>query len=398
LVAYGVAASFAAGIGVSTGSGMQLMSDALRIYHLLPRLCGQVEDLVLPVWKARKVAQATALLSVEACAFVDEQLAARARGFAQPTIDRLTAIAIAAFHPDLHAEKEAAARDQRHVTVRHPGPADPDRTSYLTGYADPLDLAHFDQFLSQVATALGRLGDTDPFRIRRSKALGVIADQDQLIDVLTRAEDLPNDEPDTTSEDAGADQDSDQAAPKPKRKRPRRSAALLLRKPATIKFNLHFSAADLAAVSAETGEEYVLGEVERLGPATLQAIRDWLDSPGATITPVIDLNRTEARNPHDPPPWMRHLVILRDRHCVFPWCACDAKSCDLDHIEPYLDGPGAPPGQTRPHNLAPLCRHHHRAKTLHGWTYRRLPDGSYRWKDPHGHTYLVTENGTTNLD
>jgi 5-methylcytosine-specific restriction endonuclease McrA len=97
---------------------------------------------------------------------------------------------------------------------------------------------------------------------------------------------------------------------------------------------------------------------------------------------------------------MRELVILRDKHCIFPWCACDARSCDLDHIEPYDEGPEdgrAPPGQTRPDNLAPLCRRHHRDKTFRGWTYRRLPDGSYHWKDPHGHTYLVNHNGTTNL-
>jgi hypothetical protein len=48
-------------------------------------------------------------------------------------------------------------------------------------------------------------------------------------------------------------------------------------------------------------------------------------------------------------------------------------------------------------NLAPLCRRHHRAKTHKGWSYRRLPDGSYRWKDPFGHTYLVNRDGTRYL-
>ena len=95
---------------------------------------------------------------------------------------------------------------------------------------------------------------------------------------------------------------------------------------------------------------------------------------------------------HDPPPWLRDLVVLRDRHCVFPWCARDARSCDLDHITPYDDT--GPPGQTSPANLAPLCRRHHRAKTHAGWTYRRRPDGTYQWTSPHHRTYVVGPDGT----
>jgi len=410
LVAAGIAEPFAAALQVTTQSGMRLMSDAMDLAYRHPLLHAQVEDLSLPAWKARKVAQATGMLSKEACAFVDEQLAQRARGFGQPTIDRLTALAIAAFHPEMQAEKEAAARDDRHLDIRHPGPSDIERTSLIQGTGDPLDFARLDELLSTVATALGKLGDTDPFRVRRSKALGVIADQDQLIDVLTRADNLeeepaaapaentPADAATAGSEGDGGGTGADE--PTPKRKRPRRSAALLQRKPAKVRFYLHFSAADLAAVAAATGETVVIGEVERLGPATQAKIREWLDTTGATITPVIDLNRTAAVDVHDPPEWMRELVILRDQHCIFPWCATDARSCDLDHIEPYVhgeDGARAPPGQTHPDNLAPLCRRHHRAKTHKGWSYRRLPDGSYRWKDPFGHTYLVNRDGTRYL-
>ena len=77
---------------------------------------------------------------------------------------------------------------------------------------------------------------------------------------------------------------------------------------------------------------------------------------------------------------MRDLVILRDPTCVFPHCQRDSRGCDLDHIDPYDDT--GPPGQTRPANLAPLCRRHHRAKTTGRWQYRRLPDGTYDWTGP----------------
>ena len=88
---------------------------------------------------------------------------------------------------------------------------------------------------------------------------------------------------------------------------------------------------------------------------------------------------------------MRDLVILRDRHCVFPGCTRDARGCDLDHTIPY--DPDGPPGQTNPDNLAALCRRHHRAKTLGLWRYVRTPDGAYLWHGPYGITYLVTRPG-----
>ena len=104
------------------------------------------------------------------------------------------------------------------------------------------------------------------------------------------------------------------------------------------------------------------------------------------------MQRADAVDEHDPPAWMRELVMLRDPHCVFPWCEHDSRACDLDHLEPY-DEEG-PPGQTHPDNLAPLCRRHHRCKTSGRWRYRRNSDGSYTWRSPSGRTYGVTSSGT----
>ena len=112
------------------------------------------------------------------------------------------------------------------------------------------------------------------------------------------------------------------------------------------------------------------------------------------VRPVLDLARTDAVDQHDPPAWMRELVVLRDPTCVHPFCDRPARSCDLDHIEPYVEmDDGGPPGQTRPDNLAPLCRRHHRAKTHDGWAYRRNPDGSYTWTSPAGHRLVADPHG-----
>jgi len=63
--------------------------------------------------------------------------------------------------------------------------------------------------------------------------------------------------------------------------------------------------------------EYVLDT----GTASLTLLRDWLQRlTGVTIRPVLDPTRTDAVDAHDPPAWMREVVILRDRHCVFPGC------------------------------------------------------------------------------
>ena len=50
---------------------------------------------------------------------------------------------------------------------------------------------------------------------------------------------------------------------------------------------------------------------------------------------------------------------------------------------------------TCPCNLAPLCRHHHRLKTVAGWRYLMLAPGIYLWTDPFGLRYLRTPDGTT---
>lgn len=98
------------------------------------------------------------------------------------------------------------------------------------------------------------------------------------------------------------------------------------------------------------------GDVERLGPATPARIREWLCASRATIVPVLNLERDDAVDQHDPPEWMRETVILRDRHCVFAWCRVDARSCDVDHITPYvpMDRGGPPPAKPHPRN-SPAC-------------------------------------------
>ena len=150
-------------------------------------------------------------------------------------------------------------------------------------------------------------------------------------------------------------------------------------------------------VYAHVAPDSELAQVEGRGVLalpTLQAMLGDLTGAATLIRPVLDLRRTDSVDAHDPPEWMRELVILRDRTCVFPYCEKTARACDLDHIEPYVDpDDGGPPGQTHPGNLAALCRRHHRAKAHFGWTYRPEKDGSYTWTAPRGARFSVDHRG-----
>ncbi len=347
-VAAFTAEPLAAALGISTAAGLQLVADGLNLVHRLPRIWARVESLEVPGWRARRIAQATAALSQEAAAYVDAALAARVDSCGAVTIDRVVAEAIARFDPDLQAEREAAARRRWDVRLTKAHPAgEYAGTSWLDAAGDTLDLTRFHDLVCAVAERLRKQGDDDPLGVRKARALGVIADQAQ-----------------------GLDPDS--------------------RSSAQTKLYLHLDAADLANPGA-------IGAAEGLGPVTADRIREWLAGSRATIQPMLDLARVDAVDRHDPPLWMRELVVLRDRHCVFPWCQRDARSCDLDHIESYQDpDDGGTPGQTHPENLAPLCRRHHRAKTAGRWRYRR-EDGTYTWTGPHDRSYAVTPRGTVEV-
>ena len=322
----------AAALTVSARAAMQLMSDGLDLKHRLPKTFEAVEELQLAPWRGRQIAQLTHRLSAEAAAYVDAQVAPVADTAGRARIERLVSDAAAQFD----VEEQAAAEDVAKATwdVRLENYSGPvwAGTSRLEVIGDTPTLKKFYDLVNK--TAHKRLDPAQPAEAqpslehRRVAALGDIADG------------------------AGA-----------------RSKT---------KLYVHLSPDD------------ELGFVERFGPLTAASIRSWLRASRFTLQPVLDMCRTDAVDDYEPPEWMRELVILRDRTCVHPNCAKDARDCDLDHIEAFVEmDDGGPPGQTRPDNLAPLCRRHHRAKTHYGWSYQRNADGSYTWVDPFGRTYVV---------
>jgi hypothetical protein len=358
LVAEFAPAELAAVLGWKAETVQDLMGDALELHSRLPRICRDVQALRLPVPCARFVAEQTRDLSRHAARQVDKRLCGGGK-LTRRLIGRVIDEVRLHEDPDRAVAEEQNALAARRVEVR------PGRTPATVQIAADLDVPDglaFDGALSRVAHRLGELGDPDGFDIRRARAVGILADPAAALALLDGHH---------------------PAATNPK---PAGAAHLFL----------HL---DLAAL-ADLATRGVVGAVheERFGTATTDLIQQWATGwlgPDTTITmrPVLDLADPGSIPPvdgHDPPEQMAWFVRLRDAVCVFPGCTRGSRHCDLDHTDPYrpLDK-GGPPAQTRPENLAPLCRRHHRAKTHGRWRYRRLPDGGYRWTTPTGRTIDV---------
>jgi hypothetical protein len=332
----------AAILGVSSRTAMQLMSDGLDLSYRLPQVNAGMEELRIAPWRARRIANLTHGLSEEAAAYVDAQLTPIADSCGAARIERLVTEATAMFDPAEQAEAEDEAKAAWGVRLEDYAGQTWAGTSKLEIIGDTPILTRFHDLVA--ATAHDQLDPDLPADVqpslehRKVAALGIIADG------------------------AGAT--------------------------TRTKLYLHLNAADLPEALVR------IGKVEKLGPLTIAKIREWLGTSRFTLQPVLDLARADAVDQHDPPGWMRELVILRDRTCVHPYCDKPSRDCDLDHIEAFVEmDDGGPPGQTRPDNLAPLCRRHHRAKTHYGWTYQRNRDGSYTWTSPRGHRYTVDPRG-----
>src|SRR5918995_764713 len=128
------------------------------------------------------------------------------------------------------------------------------------------------------------------------------------------------------------------------------------------------------------------GELVGYGPIPAAAARHVAADPDATwhrllTDPVTGTLLDYGTTVYRPPPVLDRHVVARDQVCIFPGCRQPARRCDLDHGVPY------PQGHTSEANLAPLCRHHHRAKTEGGWTWRRGRGGTITWTAPTGHAY-----------
>ena len=124
------------------------------------------------------------LLSLEAAAFVDAQVAPFAHRIGIAALERLIDEAIARFMPDKAAEDAEKAADSRHFTIDHQQVSF-GGTSQLTGELDLADALDLDAAVAKGAHELLALGSTDTLDVRRSIAAGQIARNQLALDLDT---------------------------------------------------------------------------------------------------------------------------------------------------------------------------------------------------------------------
>ena len=354
MVAERAVEELAAALDVSYGSACGLVAGALELRYRLPRLWALVQDGSLQAWKARKIAKETMHLSREAAAFVDAQAAIPgAKNRLVPSLTGLVHSALVRFEPENARRREEAAKAHRDVTFDyHDGDTLGSATMYAT--LDVVDAHDLDATVSDLANQMGRLGDQSPLGHRRAAALGLLAHPDRALDLF--------------GQPAEGQQSKNLAI----------TGATLY---------VHLTGDDLRR-TADHGET-TPADVEKLGTTTLDLLKTWLQRfSGITLKPVLDMGRDDAVDQHDPPAWMRDLVILRDGHCVFPGCTIDARRCDQTTSTPTSRwAKAAHPAKPRHRTWRASAEDTTGSRPSPSWRYERAGPGTYAWTNPHGLTY-----------
>jgi hypothetical protein len=165
LVSEFAVAELATALGLSSGSGRNLVAHALELAHRLPKLWTRVQSGSLAPWRARRIAEETLCLSPEAAAYVDQALAPFAHRIGLAQTQRTVDEAIARFMPEFARERRDRAADQRHFDIDH------DQVSFagttrVHGELDLADAMDLEDAVRAGAAQLKDLGSEDPLDVR----------------------------------------------------------------------------------------------------------------------------------------------------------------------------------------------------------------------------------------
>ena len=346
------------------------LGDVLDLRHRLPMIWAQVVALECEPWVACKVARMSRRLDRDQVRIVDRAVAEAIAGESPDRVLTIAEAKVIEADTAAHAARLDEARRRRGVWVS--------RTDVETGHrtvfsrVEPGDAAWIDAIVERIVDALvarpdllrahhpdlpAALDDLSHDELR-AIAFGWLARPDDVCELLR----------------IGADE-------------------VVARKAhgrAVIYVHLHESA--LAGTSS------AVARVEGLGPMLLEQLASLLGHAQVTLKPVIDLDDHISVNAYEFPAAVSERTRLRCVGDVFPHAVGTQTMSgryDSDHVVPY--DPGGPPGQTGDHNVAPLSRSHHRAKTHRGYRVRQIDDGAYLWTTPHGLRRLVDNTGTHDL-
>jgi hypothetical protein len=444
-------AEFGAHMETSSGAARSLIADSLDLRHRHPELWQLILTGGIPAWKARKAAQATRHLTRSAAMHVDAAVARAITGLPWARFETLLAAKI--IEADPHAAEQQAKIWEAERYVRA-GRANRDGLKVLIAKANAGDVIWFMATINRIAEILRLQGDLDTADVRRSKAIGILAQPAVALHMLWefRNQQHPNtdqpqrsDEPihnepkapfDTSPTAPSADQDPQNLEPAPNSATPAdrchsqagdrpaganaAAAAESAAKPDSaglgliiqptgvdirklrpqVILHIHLSEEALTSYQCDTSRYGGGGaRFEGVGPATLGQVRRFLTDTGCDIKfqPVIDPQNNTPVDSYEIPRRIREAMFLRMLASCFPYATATGR-LELDHTIAYTpQAKGGPPGQTGTHGLGPFIRFEHRIKTHGRWQVRQPEPGVWIWRSPHHSHYLVTNTGTHTL-
>ncbi len=443
-------AELAALLGRSTAAGEQLISDAVAVRHRHPLLWSGIRAGKAPVWLAAKVARRCVAthLDVAQAEWVDSETTPYINTLTPKRFLDLVDAKIIEADPDAAEERARAKALARFV---HAGQTDEAGLRTLVARAHAGDITYVIAVLDRIARILAEHGDHRPVDVLRADALRILGNPARALALLTGATlDEADPELETPGElglevlyPYGTNLRDSSGRPLPAEFREIADVPLVEDDEVTSLPGLHaltgaasatigsvspdvraaldrallislveslsgFDASALdpvtvlhvhlsdATLVARTG----LTRVEELGPVVLTEVRDWLSHPigpdqirhQVRVRPVLDSGSVVPVERYEWPRPMSELATCRTPYEAFPFGTLPSRKADDDHAWPYVkDGP---PGQTSLENNAKLSRFHHRLKTNGNWVLRHPEPGTYWWRTPHGHWFLVDTEGT----
>src|SRR4051794_21840649 len=198
LVAEFAVAELAVALRLSTDAGRAFLGLAMELRYRLPRVWKRVTAGDLAPWRARKVAEQTMTLSMEAAGFVDAHVAAFAHKISHARLERLVDEAVTRFMPAEAEERRRAAAEHRHFDI-HTNHTTAEGVVDVTGTLDLADALDLDAAVTQGAADLKGLGCEESLDVRRSLAVGVMARRQLTLDLNTEQADDADDADDAES-------------------------------------------------------------------------------------------------------------------------------------------------------------------------------------------------------
>ena len=198
-------AAFAAANAMSTPGGTRLIRDALILRHRLPQVWARVQAGQVAAWRARRIADAVVFEPDDVAAHIDATVSTIAHKVGPITLSRLLDEAMLRLYPEQREQESLEELDKRYATL-HENSITETGIGEMSLRADWKDLKDFDDALSRVAAALADTHPHDSLDVRRSLAIGVLADPEAAQALLARgttAPGHPEDHPDRPPQRSG---------------------------------------------------------------------------------------------------------------------------------------------------------------------------------------------------